>query len=799
MSVDLEVLSVLSACAALEPIPRVATLVPGDHITAGAVVGAGGFGTVYQCDTRPGGSGPGIVLKRHDPSPTLDPASCAGVISALHQNVDARWGNNPTAARAIWPALPFWVGHVRWAGRDVIVSLATDLSTAGYRAFEQVIEDAAELRNWLGAPIADRHLVALRLAELTVAAEEIGYVHADVNIENTFVDLGGGRATLIDFDGGWLPGAPGTGPLTWGKADDFVAPEVRARGVLNSSVIGRDSDRWSIGFLLHYLLFGVGPLFFLNTLSEASIRSYLSAHTWPDIDIRSKLFNQPNRSFYARYLQDLTDLPPVLVELFRRLVSRGTSDPSARPSAIEWSTALATTGTAPCFDLVAVSASATIATRPVRVAWSAPGATSVTIDGAGPYPEKGRAVVHLDRTRAIRLVATNVFRLDGPGHRSSRPLQRPTNQRRQHLTGERPCTAAADLAAPSFSCSHLHLANARTREAAPCGGTPAAGGCRLDAQPRALTGDGALQATRATQGDSGTVGHRLSSRPSGTDASPLALTGRPHKWRPMTVTSVLSNFLLWASAAPRHLVDQFPSERAKALGIGGAIMTTSGMAAASATFALHEVLHVPGRPALMGGIAWGAAVFNLDRWLVAAIRRRPTFLGNLAAFAPRFILAAVIGTVIAEPLVLRAFTPEIETELSLMQTEAAAEQTRTLAEDPRYASIPEMKAQVIELQAVVDGASELPSILEDPEVIDLTSRLDAKTAELAVAERAVICEHEGTCGSNLIGAGPAWREKVELRDRLRAEEVALQGQLETKKTEISDRLASTATARTGLS
>ncbi len=77
---------------------------------------------------------------------------------------------------------------------------------------------------------------------------------------------------------------------------------------------------------------------------------------------------------------------------------------------------------------------------------------------------------------------------------------------------------------------------------------------------------------------------------------------------------------------------------------------------------------------------------------------------------------------IAEPLVLRAFTPEIETELSLMQTEAAAEQTRTLAEDPRYASIPEMKAQVIELQAVVDGASELPSILEDPEVIDLAAR-----------------------------------------------------------------------------
>lgn len=257
----------------------------------------------------------------------------------------------------------------------------------------------------------------------------------------------------------------------------------------------------------------------------------------------------------------------------------------------------------------------------------------------------------------------------------------------------------------------------------------------------------------------------------------------------------ISEALIWTSTAPRHLVDYYPSERAKAVGLGGVIWTTAAMAALSLTFALHDALHVPFLLAALGGLVWGAAVFNVDRWLVSALKRRPTIWGNIGTAAPRLLLSGVLGFVIAEPLVLRTFDSEVDAELVIMQREDAAQHERDLVEDPRYADLDAKVQRAAELQNVVDGGVDTAAVLRDPEVVDLQARLDAKAQPLADAEQAVICEHEGTCGSNRVGAGPAYREKVALRDRLRAEVADLEGQLTTAKDAAAARLASTSSAR----
>lgn len=58
---------------------------------------------------------------------------------------------------------------------------------------------------------------------------------------------------------------------------------------------------------------------------------------------------------------------------------------------------------------------------------------------------------------------------------------------------------------------------------------------------------------------------------------------------------------------------------------------------------------------------------------------------------------------------------------------------------------------------------------KDPEVARLQNWVDTLRIRYDRAEGDVVCEKEGTCGSGRVGAGIAYNEKVEIRDRLRAE------------------------------
>ncbi|WP_242606971.1 DUF4407 domain-containing protein [Protofrankia symbiont of Coriaria ruscifolia] len=121
--------------------------------------------------------------------------------------------------------------------------------------------------------------------------------------------------------------------------------------------------------------------------------------------------------------------------------------------------------------------------------------------------------------------------------------------------------------------------------------------------------------------------------------------------------------LIWLSGANPQLLARCPTDRAKYVGVGSAVLTTSLMAAASCAFALHMGLRLSVASCLLVGGAWGLAIMGLDRWLVASVQRRDHWYQNLLIALPRLALAVLIGLVISTPLVLRIFEPEIQAEL----------------------------------------------------------------------------------------------------------------------------------------
>src|SRR4051794_19425200 len=87
--------------------------------------------------------------------------------------------------------------------------------------------------------------------------------------------------------------------------------------------------------------------------------------------------------------------------------------------------------------------------------------------------------------------------------------------------------------------------------------------------------------------------------------------------------------------------------------------------------------------------------------------------------------------------------------------------------------------QEIAASGVSDAA-----VFNSPEVADLRGRMAAVDQRLAPAQRAVVCEQEGKCGSGKAGSGPAYAEKVKLRDRLQAQRDRLATALDAKTAQV---------------
>ncbi len=246
----------------------------------------------------------------------------------------------------------------------------------------------------------------------------------------------------------------------------------------------------------------------------------------------------------------------------------------------------------------------------------------------------------------------------------------------------------------------------------------------------------------------------------------------------------VSRFLLSVAGANRAVLDHAPRDLVKQTALGGTLLTTASLAAVASALALWMALDVTVWAAILGGVVWGLAILNLDRWLVVSTPRQQTKLATIAMAMPRVLLALVIGLVISTPLTLQIFKAEIDAELVRLHQVELEDFENALLADERFADLPEWKSEIVELEQAVTAGVPTDVVSSNPEVIALRERLAQVETDYNAAEQEVACEKDGTCGSGVIGAGPAFEEKKARRDRLASERASLQQQLQTMTDEI---------------
>jgi hypothetical protein len=202
-------------------------------------------------------------------------------------------------------------------------------------------------------------------------------------------------------------------------------------------------------------------------------------------------------------------------------------------------------------------------------------------------------------------------------------------------------------------------------------------------------------------------------------------------------------------------------------------------------------LDLPTYVALIGGLIWGIAILNLDRWLIVSTPRFANWWRTLLMAMPRVLFAVIVGAVISTPLTLQIFNREVAAQIQTMHAEDQAEFEHQLSVDPRFSGLPQMKSQIAALQHQIAAGSAPGGVVQNPEVVLLRQNYEALTTEYNAAEQAVACERDGTCGSGQVGAGPAFAEKKARRDRLASERNAALAQLNAKMAEVTAALART--------
>src|SRR5665213_1251899 len=128
----------------------------------------------------------------------------------------------------------------------------------------------------------------------------------------------------------------------------------------------------------------------------------------------------------------------------------------------------------------------------------------------------------------------------------------------------------------------------------------------------------------------------------------------------------ITRFFWFCSGAHVGTLKKYPLEHNKYVGIGATIFFTALFASLSGGYAMYFVFS--GSPfavgfAILFGLIWGTAIFNLDRYIVSSIDKQGTTNQQILQASPRILLAIMIGVVISRPLELKIFDKEIRQKL----------------------------------------------------------------------------------------------------------------------------------------
>ncbi|MDB5134167.1 MAG: hypothetical protein JWP37_770 [Mucilaginibacter sp.] len=128
----------------------------------------------------------------------------------------------------------------------------------------------------------------------------------------------------------------------------------------------------------------------------------------------------------------------------------------------------------------------------------------------------------------------------------------------------------------------------------------------------------------------------------------------------------ITRFFWFCSGAHTGTLKKYPIEHNKYVGIGATIFFTALFASLSGGYAMYFVFNGDAFAvgfAILFGLLWGLAIFNMDRYIVSSINKEGTTNQQILQASPRILLAIMIGIVISRPLELKIFDKEIRQKL----------------------------------------------------------------------------------------------------------------------------------------
>ncbi len=266
---------------------------------------------------------------------------------------------------------------------------------------------------------------------------------------------------------------------------------------------------------------------------------------------------------------------------------------------------------------------------------------------------------------------------------------------------------------------------------------------------------------------------------------------------------------LFASGAKLDLLRKCPSEETNYVGLGSAVVITSSAAVFSSIVALTVALGPTGSawPRYVPfGLAYGTAIFLLDRFLVSAQLnpfRLPGVTGipagkrdakaalrevgrTLLAAFPRFLFAVVIAFLIAEPPLLVVFNDEIEGRVGLIRTDLQNQAETKVRASHQQALDKLEKTTPIDLDG--DGVNDIDSTERDlssvqDQLTKVDQDIDRKSALLDEETRQGVVKVGGQQTTGIAGCGPRCRElqtAIKLDREQRSDLEQRQQELDTK-------------------
>jgi len=143
----------------------------------------------------------------------------------------------------------------------------------------------------------------------------------------------------------------------------------------------------------------------------------------------------------------------------------------------------------------------------------------------------------------------------------------------------------------------------------------------------------------------------------------------------------ITRFFWFCSGAHTGTLKKYPVEHNKYVGIGATIFFTALFASLSGGYAMYFVFSGDVYAvafAVLFGIIWGLAIFNMDRYIVSSIDKQGSVARQVFQASPRILLAIMIGIVISRPLELKIFDKEIKQKLKVTYLKAQHRRIDTL-------------------------------------------------------------------------------------------------------------------------